>query len=146
MGSNAGEMPNARPISALITKKKMYQIANICISKILMLQYCWAVSLAWPCSAMHCSSSREEEGSALYTSSLPRCGVVPELEMGSVSALPPLPSGLLPLFSETNRESWNSWSISADFQEFAGVTVTESVRKCSIECIVILSRNIKGQV
>lgn len=99
-----GKMPNAHPICGMIAKKKKkYQIANICSSKITVHQYCWAVSLPWPCSAIHCSSRGEEEVSAAYPPSLPSSGVVPELEVGSVSAFHPLPSGILPLFSEVNR-------------------------------------------
>lgn len=42
------------------------------------------------------------------------------------------------------EQSWQAWSIIADFQGFARVTVTESLWKCSIECIIMLTRNIKG--
>lgn len=96
-------MPNARPRCAMIAKKKkMYQIAYICSSKIIMHQYCGAVSLGWPYTAIDCSSSTDEESSAVSTSCLPNSGIVPELEVGSASVLPPLPKGLLPLFSEVN--------------------------------------------
>lgn len=89
-----------------------------------MHQYCWTVSLAWPWSAIHCSSSRDELGSAVYTPSLPSSGAVPELEMGSVSAFLPLPNGLLPLFSEVNRAELKCMEC---YCRFSGVCWSESV-------------------
>lgn len=94
------EMPSVHRRGAMIAKtKKKYQIVNICSSKIIMHHYCWFVSLAWPCSF-----SRDEEGSVVSTPALPSSGVVPELEVGSDSVLPPLLNGLLPLlWSEQSR-------------------------------------------